>query len=153
MNFFFHNVWQKNKLFWKIIEIRNSRPLVFYKKGVLESFAIFIGKHLCQSFLPRKLQTGTCPLKNDKYQQMPDHHSSPYDKDMWILKRLNTTSNKWHFLQKNFENFMAPFYGWGSTASRLQPLRGGSLLFTTKFPEIRSPHFIYLGKMKGWVDL
>ena len=22
---------------------------------------------------------------------------------------------------------MAPFYGWGSTASRLQPLRGGSL--------------------------
>ena len=29
---------------------------------------------------------------------------------------------------------MAPFYGWGSTASRLQPLQGGSLLFTTKFP-------------------
>ena len=22
---------------------------------------------------------------------------------------------------------MAPFYGWGSTASRLEPLRGGSL--------------------------
>ena len=40
---------------------------------------------------------------------------------------------------KNFDlktllkkNFMAPFYGWGSTASRLEPLRGGSLLFTTK---------------------
>ena len=31
---------------------------------------------------------------------------------------------------------MAPFYGWGSTASRQQPLRGGSLLFTTQFPEI-----------------
>ena len=31
---------------------------------------------------------------------------------------------------------MAPFYGLGSTASRLEPLRGGSLLFTTKFPEI-----------------
>ena len=26
---------------------------------------------------------------------------------------------------------MAPFYGWGSTTSRLEPLRGGSLLFTT----------------------
>ena len=26
---------------------------------------------------------------------------------------------------------MASFYGWGSTASRLEPLRGGSLLFTT----------------------
>ena len=25
------------------------------------------------------------------------------------------------------------FYGWGSTAPRLESLRGGSLLFTTKF--------------------
>ena len=31
---------------------------------------------------------------------------------------------------------MAPFYGLGSTASRLQPLRGGSLLFTIQFSEI-----------------
>ena len=38
--------------------------------------------------------------------------------------------------KKNFENFVAPFYRWGSTASRLQPLRGGSLLFTIQFPEI-----------------
>ena len=30
------------------------------------------------------------------------------------------------------KNFMAPFYGWGSTASRLEQLRGGSLLFSTK---------------------
>ena len=29
---------------------------------------------------------------------------------------------------------MAPFYGWDSTASRLQPLRGGSLLFTIQLP-------------------
>ena len=29
-------------------------------------------------------------------------------------------------------NFMALFYGWGSTVSRLEPLRGHSLLFTTK---------------------
>ena len=29
---------------------------------------------------------------------------------------------------------MAPFYDWGSTASRLEPLRGGGLLFTTKSP-------------------
>ena len=29
---------------------------------------------------------------------------------------------------KKKKNFMAPFYGWGSTASRLEPLRGGSLL-------------------------
>ena len=40
-----------------------------------------------------------------------------------------------------------PFYGWGSTASRLEPLREGSLLFTTKFPEIPGTHFIDL---EGW---
>ena len=43
---------------------------------------------------------------------------------------------------------MAPFYGWDSTTSRLEPLRGGSLLFTTNFPEIPGTHFIDLGRMK-----
>ena len=52
-------------------------------------------------------------------------------------------------LKKNFKNFMAPFYGWGSTASRLQPLQGGSLLFSIQFPEIPGIHFIDLGRMKG----
>ena len=47
---------------------------------------------------------------------------------------------------------MAPFYEWGSTASRLEPLWGGSLLYNTKFPEIPGTHFINLGSMKGWVD-
>ena len=47
------------------------------------------------------------------------------------------------------KNFMAPFYyEWGSTASRLEPLRGGSLLFTTKFPKIPVTHFIDL-RLKG----
>ena len=44
---------------------------------------------------------------------------------------------------------MVPFYGLGSTASRLEPLRGGSLLFTTKFPKIPGTHFIDLRRMKG----
>ena len=52
-------------------------------------------------------------------------------------------------LIKKKTNFMAPFYGWGSTASRLEPLRGGSLLFTTKFPEGPGTHFIDLERMKG----
>ena len=47
---------------------------------------------------------------------------------------------------------MAPFDGWGSIASRLKPLRGGSLLFTTKFSEIPGAHFIDLGRMKDRVD-
>ena len=44
---------------------------------------------------------------------------------------------------------MVLFYGWVSTASRLEPLRGGSLLFTTKFPEFPGTHFTDLGRMKG----
>ena len=44
---------------------------------------------------------------------------------------------------------MALFYGWGSTASRLETLRGGSLRFTTKLPEIPGTHFIDHGRMKG----
>ena len=39
---------------------------------------------------------------------------------------------------------MTPFYGWGSTALKLEPLRVGSLLFTTKFPEIPGTLFIDL---------
>ena len=44
---------------------------------------------------------------------------------------------------------MAPFYEWDSTASRLEPLRRGSLLFTIQFPEIPGTHFIDLVRMKG----
>ena len=46
-----------------------------------------------------------------------------------------------------------PFYGWGSTTSRLEPLRGVSLLFSTQFPEMPDTHFIDLGRMKSWVEL
>ena len=44
---------------------------------------------------------------------------------------------------------MTLFYGWGSTASRLEPLEGGSLLFTTKIPEIPGTHLVDLEMMKG----
>ena len=47
---------------------------------------------------------------------------------------------------------MAPFYGWSSTASRLEPLRGGSLLFTTKFPEILGTHLVDLGKAESTLE-
>ena len=64
---------------------------------------------------------------------------------LWILKVL--------FAQDCIKNFMAPFYGWGSTTSRLVPLRGGSLLFITKFPDIPGTNVIKLRRMKGWVNL
>ena len=50
-------------------------------------------------------------------------------------------------VKSNFNkiNSMAPFYGWGSTNSRLDPLREGILLFTTRFPETPGTPFIDLG--------
>ena len=44
---------------------------------------------------------------------------------------------------------MGPFYRRGSTVSRLEPLRGGSLLFTTKFSDIPGTHFTDLGRIKS----
>ena len=43
---------------------------------------------------------------------------------------------------------MVPFYGWGSTVSRLKPLQEVSLLFANKFPEIPGTHSIDLRKIK-----
>ena len=48
---------------------------------------------------------------------------------------------------------MIPFHGCGSTASRLEPLQRGSLLFTTKCPAIPGNHFINLIRMKALVAL
>ena len=50
-----------------------------------------------------------------------------------------STSRKEQSLQQRKQN--KKLYGWGSTAPMLEPLRGGSLLFTTKLPEIPGTHF------------
>ena len=70
---------------------------------------------------------------------------------LWKFRTLNPKNSRVILQQKIY--FMASFDGWGSTASRLEPLRGDSLLFTTKFPDIPGTHFTDLGRMKGWVDL
>ena len=44
-----------------------------------------------------------------------------------------------------------PFLWLGFNSLKV-PLRGGSLLFTTTFPNIPSTHFIDLRRLKGWVD-
>ena len=54
-------------------------------------------------------------------------------------KILIAADDVMEFYKNKKENFMAPFYG--------------SLLFTTKFPEIPGTHFIDLRKMKGRVGL
>ena len=54
---------------------------------------------------------------------------------------------------KKKKTTLAIFHGRGLTASRLEPLQGGNLLFTIKFLEIPGTHLIDLGRMKAWVDL
>ena len=58
---------------------------------------------------------------------------------------------------KTLKNFMTPFFGLsGSTASKLEPLRRGSLFFTTKFLEIPGTHFTDFGRFSGvfrWVEI
>ena len=65
------------------------------------------------------------------------------------LKGFNDLKNKQQKCMKQFfyifyffKNFMDPFCGWGSTALRLEPLWGGSLLFTNKFQEIPGTHYV-----------
>ena len=67
----------------------------------------------------------------------------------WIAWICSCEMLLWTFKK----TFMAPFYGWGSTASRLEPIRGASLPFTTKSPETPGTHFINNRRMKGWVNL
>ena len=66
-----------------------------------------------------------------------------------IRKYRSITKKKKRKKKEEEENLMTPFQGWGTTASRLEPLRGDSLLFTIKFPEIPGTYFMGLGMMKG----
>ena len=43
---------------------------------------------------------------------------------------------------------MAHFYEWNSNASKLEPLRAGSLFFINNSPGVPGIHFIDHGKMK-----
>ena len=56
---------------------------------------------------------------------------------------------KINFFKALWPLFMDEFYCLKAT----EALRGGSLLFTTKFPEIPGTNLIGLGRPKGWVDL
>ena len=90
---------------------------------------------------------------------MVTYHHVQYQKKLIIQSWENLVMDRWTnwqtdrqewFLKKNF---MAPFYGCDSTASRLEPLRGSTLIFTSKFLEFPGTNFINLRKMKSWVDL
>ena len=67
--------------------------------------------------------------------------------------QLISDRNMFNKLVKLLKLYGSFSYGWDSTASMLEPLRGNSLLFTTTFPEVSGSHFAKFGRMKGWVDL
>ena len=46
---------QKRYILPRFKNIKSSRPEVFCKKGALENFTKFIGKHLCQSLFFNKV--------------------------------------------------------------------------------------------------
>ena len=69
------------------------------------------------------------------------------------LEYTRVLNMPWLHRVLNKKNFTTPFYGCSSTAPRLEPLRRGSLLFTTKFPDIPGAHFTSLRRMKDWAEL
>ena len=56
-----------------------------------------------------------------------DHWTCPFNNSPKDSGRFKKTTGKKKTEWNYKKNFMAPFYGWGSTASRLEPLWGGSL--------------------------
>ena len=76
--------------------IRSSHPVVFCEKGVLEKFAKFTVKHLCQSFFLIKLQASSLQLYWKKY--------SGGGVFLWILLNKNTffiEHNRWLFFDNS----------------------------------------------------
>ena len=90
---------------------------------------------------------------------------SPIAQVLWTPNLTRWWRMKWgylwkttpHLVRSSFpshykKNFVTPFYGWDSTASKPEPLRRDNLLFTTNSLEIPGTHLVDHGAMKGWVD-
>ena len=138
------NIYRRNLIVgW--IQKRWSR--VFCKKGVFKKFCnVYRKTHVLGvcSFM-KNAETRTKVLSCEFGQTFKNNYFEEHLRTATSVEALLFFSNK-------FEKPI-PFYWWVSTASRLELLRGGSLLFTTKFPEIPFTHCIDLRRMKGWVDL
>ena len=119
--------------------IKNSNVRCSHKGNFSSSYSTNFRGLLALLFKTRPKLTSSFPAHSLRYRAGAGHVTE-HKNDMPEKKNLK-------------KNFMASFCEWGSTASRLEPLRWGSLLFTTKFPEIPSTNFIDLARMKDWVDL
>ena len=92
--------------------------------------------HMCLQ--PRSIFAWIIPLRNII---SPTQYYFPNHRSIILILKCS-------FLWK--KKLYGPFHGWGSTASRLEwePLWGGSLLFTIKFPEIAGTHFLSTSERK-----
>ena len=60
---------------------------------------------------------------------------------LYSIKDIISTFNCLLKKTKKKQTLWLTFYGWDSTFSKLEPLLGGSLFFTNKFPETPGTHF------------
>ena len=66
----------------------------------------------------------------------------------------NSHHTRWGLTTLSLKKLYGPFLWMGFNCLKAaEPLRWGSLLFTTKFPEIPGNHLIDLGRIKDWVYL
>ena len=71
-----------------------------------------------------------------------------------MIIRITFSYNKYNFQKKSIKKLYGPFLWMGFNCLKAtELLRGGSLLFTTKFQEVPGMHFIDLRRMKDRVDL
>ena len=72
-------------------------PEVFHKKGSLENFAKFTGKHLCQSFLFNKV-AGRVPLNFAKFLGTPFLQNT--SGQLFLIRYTSKTYNLRKWVQK-----------------------------------------------------
>ena len=89
---------------------------MFYKKGVLENFVKFTGKHLCQRLFLIKLQPWGLQLCHKR-----DSVTGVF---LWILRNIQDTfNNSGRLLRKLEKNlFVNPFHNQWSLSVRTPPL-------------------------------
>ena len=66
--------------------------------------------------------------------------------DLFFRTKYSSSKPEKFEVKKTLKNVMAPFYGWGSIASRLEPLRRASLL--SQFAKMFMFTTIFKGEMK-----
>ena len=145
MWFWMGNLYKNVQLMLQIL--KGSFLVLHFCSYILMTFVMMLSVILLFMLMIYTALYSTCDQVSDLWQQLElasELESDLRDTVGWGRKLLVDFNAG----EKNLKKFMSPFHGWGSTPSRLEPLRRDNLLFTTKFPEIPGAHFIDLGRKK-----